>query len=640
MNAYEEIIARIKEAYLSIKNIDSVYEQLIFELKNEGIDVMRMYTPKFLRNFMEKMMRYLFQDAYPKMKTENFVKDPKKTIVLLNAIAIQRVIHQVKSQIKSMPRVGITPLHDVLSQTSTPPSRVIPVPPRTLPNMSVPISPITKTEIVSPNVRNLKTLYLQNQTQYPQYSQDQTRYVQTMPPPQYQYGMKSSQLRQNPQLTSSSALSTSLDVLFPKKKKIKKATSLRVLNKVLMKGEFEEHEWWKKRDYDDDNDAVSDRDAHENPNRNMSSAPYQEHDQQSVRMPQYPWKLITIASIDRDMEKYPEPSNYIYPIDLDGVISINLHFIDITLEGNVITEANDTLYYSEDDDNMKTVKLKKSIHIIDLRSCEEFLDYIAGEMTAQSSKYTYKITLNRHTNRIKISQNLESGQARNCLHLYFEQTRGNCAEIFGFEPRDYRDCSEYIGPNEHGLLNHEKEVHMKILELSSEPLLTLKMGLGKQRSQQHFNDACIYHSSDMYGDKLKTMTILFTDTEGSPVQIGKNDHTMVLKYNYVPVPSRESVKKQEQMFIENESIDTMSFENTSENEFKLETISNTKIGEECLKSETLHHQQETNFSEPSRILQDIRETREKDCTTAVPVQYSPPPKPQKVTIKRLPTLDI
>src|SRR6478609_5797012 len=122
----EEVILRIKKAYLSGKNIDSVYEQLLYELKNAKLDTSRLYTTKFLREFMEQMMVYLFNEALPKMKGPNFTKEPKKTMVLLNAIAIQKVLSQIKDQLASLKRVGITsfpvPLPTVLTvPMATPP---------------------------------------------------------------------------------------------------------------------------------------------------------------------------------------------------------------------------------------------------------------------------------------------------------------------------------------------------------------------------------------------------------------------------------------------------------------------------------------------------------------------------------------
>lgn len=658
MDIYEETIARIKKAYLSSKNIDSVYEQLHYELKNEGIPTHRLYSEKFLRGFMEQMMTYLYHDAYPKMKTENFVKDPKKTIVLLNAIAIQKVIQQIKSQTASMRHVGITPLQEAIPTNVPAPHKPIPPPSRTLPQMSVPQTPLG---MYVP--QNYPRQYLpQPQTQPQTQQQYMQQYIPQQVPLQQQqqmyqqclnYQSQNYQQTQHPNhvqmkpliainpvtvaplkipnpVSQKTSLSTPLEVLYPKKKK-KNATSLKLLNKVLSKGDFEEHEWWHTKP-EDEIDIVEEVIPHQ-----------EEIPPRPIATTHIPWKLTTITSVDRNYDQYPHPSHYIIPVHMENVVSIYLYSIDLPIEGNVLTDDNNLLYYSEDDEDMKIIKLDYTSENQDARSCADFLQSIADQMTEQSNKYAYKVTLNRHTNRVKISQILESGQARNRLHLYFEQTRKNCAEVLGFERKDYRDSSEYEGTHDHGLLHYDKRIHMMIDELSSEPLLTLKVDLGRQRKRQQFPDACIFYSPNgTEGNNIENMTISFIDELGNEAYIGKEDHTIVLKYYYVPSRQHhvQTVKGIENIMNVKDGKDDVIVANKlnipASNEINLEIKDKCQVETCQVISAACQDPSRQQHIEQSKVLQDILELPVENYTAPPPMQHS-------VTISkrnRLPTLDI
>lgn len=513
----EETINRIKKAYLSSKNIDSVFEQLLFELKDLNQDVNRLYTLRFLREFMEQMMVYIFNEGIPKMKGPNFTKEPKKTIVLLNAIAIQKVLLQIKEQLSSLKRVGITsfPTQRLIPQQSKP----VPLPLPPLPS-SVPIAPIQK-------------VITQQQRMAP--------YPMSVPTPNISLPHQLNPVFKNPVFpafmnpapvfpafkNTSQSLSTSLNDLYKKKR----ATSLKTLDKEIATGTFEEHEWWKE-DEDEGKAAKLERAEGE---KVESVTPIVEEniDTQYAYPPNLPWKLVTLNSAERDLSEYPDSSYYILPIQMKNVVQIYLYSIDISIHGNSIRQDNNLLYYSEDDEPMKLIHLPEvCIENEDITTCQDFLDALANEMTRQSEKYRYAITLNRHTERIKISQLLESGQARNRLHLYFEQTKNNCGTLLGFGEKDLRDSSEYEGTYPHRLTKIEQKIHMIIEELSPDPLLTMKVHLGKQTKKQQFKDTCIWAGNRDQLD-VDRLTIHFVDDDGIPFPMDE-DHILVMKYYYVP----------------------------------------------------------------------------------------------------------
>lgn len=87
--------ARIKKAYLSLKNVDSVYEHLAYELKSKyNLDISLLY-----KTYTQDMMVYLFAQCMGKLQQEHLAT-PKKTVILLNAMVINRVTSDIVEQNK------------------------------------------------------------------------------------------------------------------------------------------------------------------------------------------------------------------------------------------------------------------------------------------------------------------------------------------------------------------------------------------------------------------------------------------------------------------------------------------------------------------------------------------------------------
>jgi len=382
---------------------------------------------------------------------------------------------------------------------------------------------------------------------------------------------------------------------------------LKTLDKLYeKKGELEEHDWWKSKEGDESEDEFllqqeTATAALESPLGQIGGQAQAQDHQQHHSMP---WKLVTLTSRDRDGLK-ESPSQYTNKVNMKGVISILLHSIDIPMTANSITLENNILYYSEDDEPMKTLELPlQNMEEGNLNLCLDYLREVSALLSKQSSKYRYNVSLNRHTNRIRITQQLESGQARNRFHLYFEQTRNNCAELLGFENKDYRDCSEYEGVHEHQLQTIDKKVHMLIEELSDKPLLTLKLTMGQQRKQQQFNGACVYYSQqEDTGDDIDSLTVSFVDDSGKVINLGGDDNIITFKYYYIPMsPIGTRMRQSEPPKTPDVWLNTIELNTIDKIVIpRLESEENYPVNKEKWKSPIISDMQQQEFTGPSIV---------------------------------------
>jgi len=547
MDANEETIARIKSAYLSDKNIDSVLEQLLFEMKTAKIDYERMYSAKFLRNFLSSMMNYLFHEARAKLGNKNylanFVGNPKKSILLLDGIAIHKVLEQIKKQVASLPKVGLTPMPTVLNSLGAkmqsqirPPSWSTYDGRSSLPqNVSARPMPVPSHFVHAQAIPWGIPPYMQTQpstvaSAMPRPRQPWQPSQPSQPWQLWQPSQSSQPWQQNFPKKGSRSLATSIDELFPVKKKKKNAVSVKALDKRSNKGEFEEHEWWKrKRDQ-----SVRELDLLDNDDANGSR-------HRPDVLSNLPWKLVSISSAERNVEEFPSTSRYSVPVSLDGVVSATLHSVQIPIERKTVTEGNNMFYYSEDDDEMQILTVKSTDALQSLQDVIDSLQDIADRMTSNSTKYRYVLTLNRHTGRVKIAQVLQAGVGQNRLHLYFEQTRRNCATLLGFDRIDYRDRNEYEGNHEHEAFRNETRlINVYVDELSMQvPVLTLRVKRGRENKVHQFagNDIFWQSENGSQGTDIDRLTVTFVDDDGETADVGPQDHVLTFKFFYQPYRS-------------------------------------------------------------------------------------------------------
>jgi hypothetical protein len=159
------------------------------------------------------------------------------------------------------------------------------------------------------------------------------------------------------------------------------------------------------------------------------------------------------------------------------------------------------------------------------------------KMTSNSEAYRYEITLNRHTKRICIRQHRQSGQGKNILHLYFEQTRRNCGDVLGFgQDKDYRDNSEYEGCFEHKLTNNDTNIiQLMIPEIKSDPCLTIPVTNGAQRLKRNYEGLQLMETNlDKYQSNSINQLTIILNRDDNPLKLTNGEHTIVLKYLYVP----------------------------------------------------------------------------------------------------------
>lgn len=482
---------RIKQAYLSDKNVESCYELLMLGLQRMHVD--KLYPSKILFTFLRSMMEYVASRSDQRLDESNMIADPKKTVVLLNYIAIKKTTTQIQEQCRKY-------------KGSPSLSKTVPIVPNPIvSNPIVPNAPIPP-RLLSIPTRTMDSLHDERVRQM--------QFHHPVAPRKYPVN--------NPFGVSA----ISIEELSPKKKN-KSAISI----KALQKDEFELHDWWKRPFYNSEPTSSSEREM-----------------ENAVPTPPPPpppvWKLVNIRSVDRDRDKYPSQSHYVAAVDMRNVCSIYLQSIDIRLHCNTVTDDNNVLYYSEDDEPMKTI----SIPAITGDNVQDVLDFcsdLSRSMTEASSTYRYEIVLNRHTKRLKIVQLPRQekggggGGGEGKLHLYFEQTRRNCGNLLGFgSERDYRDRSEYDAPYEHRLDSawDGTMVHLKIPELDDAPIISFP-----NRSKKYeFENLSVsqYVRANASFDEL---TIALVDSHDRIMENISGDHDIVLRCHYRPFlpPARD-----------------------------------------------------------------------------------------------------
>jgi len=515
---------RIKQAYLSDKNIESVNELLLNELVSAKVNIQllyNLYPVDVLASFLHNMMQYVVVQSDQKLNDPDFITNPKKTVVLLNYIAIKKTLTQILEQYNNY-------------MQSKPPalSRNIPPPP--------PLTPSTSQLPIPPRILPMATVGNPQQVHVANYNYKQQSFQQQQ--------QQQSIVQRNPVLPVGSV---SIDELFPpkppkppKKKKVQKAISI---NK-LPESELEIHDWWKNPDSMEDEEEYKDITVDDEPIQPSASVevvkqPTVQQQQmeivQNIPIPRvYPWNFINIYSVERNINDYPSPAHYVTLVNMKNIHAVFLHSIDIEFEHNIVSEDNNLLYYSEDDEEMKQVVLPPMTGD-NVQDILDFCSDLSNRLTENSNIYRYDVSCNRHTKRIKIKQYLQSGQGKNKLHLYFEQTRRNCGDILGFgQDRDYRDESEYEAPFEHKLdnnINGQGCISLLIPEISKEPCLRLPMTNGIQKFKHEFENHEMIRLFEEDDDvSIDTLTISFVDSLGNPLSSMKGEHTIVLKYFYVP----------------------------------------------------------------------------------------------------------
>lgn len=98
-----EVKTRIQNAFLSEKNAESVFDQIVTETESKsGGDLRQFYEQETLWDFQVSMMNYLWGICSPQLQDAHLI-NPKKTVFLLNALTVRRVVKAVCIRLKERP---------------------------------------------------------------------------------------------------------------------------------------------------------------------------------------------------------------------------------------------------------------------------------------------------------------------------------------------------------------------------------------------------------------------------------------------------------------------------------------------------------------------------------------------------------
>ncbi len=464
-----DVKTRIQNAFLSEKNAESVFDQILSdaETKCGSQSLSECYDEPTLRNFQVSMMKYLWKMCSPQLQQVH-LSSPKKTVFLLNALTLRRVVKAICAKIKerTTPSVGVLPAPPVLP--------MVPIPTRGYePGGSVPIG------YLAPKRRTVRIAKLQEEED---------------------------------------------------------AVKLHVFWRRPDKRQALEEKYAQEIGF-----ALPE--SHQESIGRATNVP-----QHNKRLEDLPWKYLTISS---DSRTFGGTDAYtVAATGLDNIYRLCLHKVDIPLTVPLVSDVKKSFYFSEDDDPM---------HIIDLAS-ERMLQRIASRSQPLSAalqdemndlgRHAYSIVKDRVSGRVTITQITSTSNASGRFSILFEQTRDNCAELLGFDRRNYQGDSRYEGsvpcadtftarPDDS--ITEENEgndatgtVSVRIPQLSDQAIVRLSANPGTDARKVHeFSDYVLYENPDLttLGLTLDSLSVAFSlDEIAEHAVVG--EHQFVFKCWY------------------------------------------------------------------------------------------------------------
>lgn len=550
--------ARIKQAYLSPKNIDSVYEQLVSEVSAYGLNVEKIYKNGFLKDHLKNMMKYLFSQS-PTVAGDTF-EERKERVIFLNALALKRVVQDVVIQNKKIVTqnaVGLTPFpithiehfkkvqeQQKLQQLQQQQQKVqqqqlLQV------QQQIQQQRLYQQRLQQQKLQQQRLLQQQQQQQFTppvqqfQFEQQISRHMPIIQPqvpgliplrqtninplnpmvpgipvapliPANPYIMQKANLTL-PGVTLPSNVSSSLSVPIDLLNKKKKKCAVKIEKLKTDK----EHEYWSKRNESMQRDP--EEDLHQETVQEIQSH------QMQYNIQSMPFRSITITSSERNKELFPKSNFYQADVNLNSVVQLSLLEVDIPIKISVINDSNNKLYFAEDEDAMKTIIIPK-----DETDIDTLVTFLKSEMTRIGTN-TYDVSINPFTKRVKIKE--VQGKV---FKLLFLQTPCNCASILGFDRIDYVTDNCYEANSAYNLEHPSLFVYLFIEELTDKPLVQLNVDKMKQKRKQQFTDYVLWCANTGPVD-IDKLSIKFMDENFNKIDIGDENHSLTLKYSYFPV---------------------------------------------------------------------------------------------------------
>jgi len=217
-----------------------------------------------------------------------------------------------------------------------------------------------------------------------------------------------------------------------------------------------------------------------------------------------------IRSADRDTVTWPNAHHYRAPLhDLPSFTKLSLVRLEFAPLHFTVTENNNKLYFSEDDDGMLVVSVPPGSWDI-----SGLLHEIERLMSA-AGKYRYRVGKNPITQRVLVEQVTPVVDSQ--LHLLFEQTRCNLGKILGFNHTDQRGLRRYEAPTPFSL--HPCDT----LVFSCEELGGRDVPIFLSNADVTELDETLYAGAAL---TVKWLTLTFRDADGNPFPFEGRDYVV------------------------------------------------------------------------------------------------------------------
>ena len=221
---------------------------------------------------------------------------------------------------------------------------------------------------------------------------------------------------------------------------------------------------------------------------------------------------FVVTSASRNVKLWPQQDVYSVPVNIPAFTKLVLNRVDFSPHNFTVTECNNRLHFSEDDDGMLTVTVQPGSWRV-----EDLAQELSSAMTSVG-KYRYRVTVNGTTKIIRIEQLTPVQDSQ--LHLLFEQTRNNLGQILGFGTGDRRGKRSYDGDEPYRLESCDTLL-IYCDELSGDkiPLVTVS-----SISAGDALDLTVF--ADDHPKTLTRMTFKMRDLHKNPFPFGGRDHAL------------------------------------------------------------------------------------------------------------------
>lgn len=476
----------IRTAFLSHRNVSCVYQQLLAELiEKHGIDVTSLWKHDYLQAFLKQMMGFIYTKASRNL-SEELLKQPKKTVILLNALSIRKSTSAIIQQVKNtMLRKGGKRNEYPYQEPVRPLKPIEQFPQMSLPEAPSFTPPIAKVPYV-PSGTSAASLQIQRM--------EKAQRIPQKPLPTIDLGDSSIPLEVVRERKAKPKNSVSIKSIDPNAPIHEYFINLEKKRKARMQGVKEE------------NQAPPTHVPVPEP------VPVKDH-------LEYPWKMITVRPTTNSNPETIET-------DINGAVKIALQSVYIPIDSYpTCIELHFQLLDRPFSKEFITVKLSDHKDLIEdcISSLEKALNRSIRTKGINDAKFHCKILTMQRLFHIS------------CTAPFLLEFTPKSADMLGFDPVIYTGDCQYQGTRHHSMdETRYKTMQLEILELAERPILKIQFKENKLIKKHVFEDY-VFWQADGPTD-FANLTIRWCDENGSLIKdVYTRDYVLLMKCWFDPL---------------------------------------------------------------------------------------------------------